>query len=76
MKSSASELGLSSHQCISAKKIRNESCVLCEDLLFNITNKQVSVTWAHLDSHCYATYLVVMFTSKLMSAQVLPSELM
>ena len=43
------------------KKIRNGSCVSFEDLLFNITNKQVSVTWAHLGSHCYVNYLLVIF---------------
>ena len=48
----------------SAKKIRNGSCVLFEDLLFNITNKQVSITWAHLGAYCYTTYLLVMFTIK------------
>ena len=36
---------------------RNETFVSFEDLLFYITNKQVSVMWTHLGSYCYATYL-------------------
>ena len=62
------------------KKIRNGSCVLFEDLLFNITNKQVSVTWAHLGSPKLShLFVVVKVHHQIKScwrwAQFLPNEL-
>ena len=63
------------------QKIRNGSCILFEDLWCNITNKQVSVTWAHLGSPKLShLFVVVKVHHQIKScwrwAQFMPSELM
>ena len=62
------------------QKIRNGSCVLFEDLWCNITNKQVSVSWAHLGSPMLRhLFVVVKVHHQIKSCwrwtQFLPSEL-